>query len=65
MLARSTGTGAEERQILIVGVEFSSELKMAGSKWTRSKYETLIAGGASEMIKLIDVDSKELKAPGS
>jgi hypothetical protein len=36
-----------------------------GSKRTKSKYETLIAGGASEMIKLIDVDSKELKAPGS
>jgi len=34
---------------------------MAGSKWTRSKYETLIAGGASEMIKLIDADSKRFE----
>ena len=37
---------------------------MAGYKCTRSKYETLIAGSASEIIKLIDVDSKDLKAPG-
>jgi len=29
------------------------------------KYKTLIGGGASEMIELVDVDSKEQKAPGS
>jgi hypothetical protein len=46
-------------------VSIITELRVAGSKRTRSKYETLIAGGASEMIKLIDIDSKELKAPGS
>jgi hypothetical protein len=37
---------------------------VAGSKRTRSKYETLIAGGASEMIKLIDVDSKRTESAG-
>jgi hypothetical protein len=34
---------------------------VVGSKRTKSKYETLIAGGASEKINLIDADSKRFE----
>jgi len=45
-------------------VLIAAELKVAGSKRTMSKYETLIAGGASEILKLIDVDSKSAESAG-
>jgi hypothetical protein len=41
-----------------------TELEVAGSKTTKSKYETLMACGASKMIKLIDVDSKRTESAG-
>jgi hypothetical protein len=34
---------------------------VVGSKRTKSKYETLTAGGASEMIKLKDADWKRFE----